>query len=84
MKKHGKHKRYTEEDILVEAKEYLKDDARLVDVAKTLHMPLSTLSWHLLHPLRDIDFALWAEVRAKTYKFKHIHVKYMSRKRWSK
>lgn len=79
MKKHGKHRRYTEEDILAEAREYLKDGVGLVDAAKTLHMPFSTLSWHLAYPLRYIDFALWEEVRIKAYKSKRACAERMNR-----
>lgn len=84
MKRHGKHRRYTEEDILAEAREYLKDGEGLESAAKTLGMPCSTLSWHLTYPLRDINFTLWQEVRIKVYRSKCANVKYMNKKRWDK
>lgn len=82
MKKHDKHRRYTEEDILAEAREYLKDGVGLVSAAKTLCMPCSTLSWHLTYPLRYINFTLWQEVRIKIYKSKCANIEHMNRKRW--
>ena len=79
MKRHGKHRRYTEEDILAEAREYLKDGVGMVDAAKTLGMPCSTLSWHLAYPLRYIDFALWEEVHIKVYRSKRACAERMNR-----
>ena len=84
MRKHGKYRRYSEEDILAEAKEYLKDGEVLESVARTLRVPLSTLSWHLTYPLRDIDHTLWEEVRIKVHKSKCASAIYMTRKRWGK
>lgn len=44
MKRHGKHRRYTEEDILAEAREYLKDGVgnggRSEDAAHALLYPV--------------------------------------------
>lgn len=84
MKRHGKHRRYTEEDILAEAREYLKDGEGLESAAKTLHMPFSTLSWHLTYPLRYIDFTLWEEVRIKVYRSKCACAERMNKERWGK
>ena len=69
MRKHGKHRRYTEEDILAEAEEYLKDGVRMQDAADTLNIPLSTLSWHLLHPLKNINYNMWVAVRKRCFMY---------------
>ena len=74
MRKHGKQRRYTEEDILAEAEEYLKDGVRMQDAADTLSIPLSTLSWHLLHPLHSVNRGLWQRVREKVYYMKRVNV----------
>ena len=84
MKRYSKHRKYTDDDILTEAKEYLKDDVKLKDVARTLRVPVSTLSWHLTYPLRDIEHALWEEVRIKVYKSKYASTIHMVKKRWGK
>ena len=84
MKRYSKHRKYTDDDILVETKEYLKDDMKLVDVARMLRIPISTLSWHLTYPLRDIDHTLWEEVRIKVYKSKCANAKHANKKRWGK
>ena len=84
MKRYSKHRKYTDDDILVETKEYLKGGMKLVDVARMLHIPISTLSWHLTYPLRDIDHTLWEEVRIKVHKSKCANGKRMNKKRWGK
>lgn len=84
MKRYSKHRKYTDDDILTEAREYLKDGVKLKDVARTLRVPISTLSWHLTYPLRDINHALWEEVRIKVHKSKCASAIYMVRKRWGK
>lgn len=74
MRKRGKYRRYTEEDILAEAEEYLKDGVRMQDAANALCMPLSTIAWHLFYPLHDINYDLWRRVRDKVYYMKRINV----------
>lgn len=82
MRKHSKCRKYTNGDILAEAKEYLKDGMKLTDVTRVLYVPLSTLSWHLTYPLRDIDRALWEEVRIKIYESKRANARRMNKRRW--
>lgn len=81
MKKYSKCRKYTNGDILAEAKEYLKDDMKLTDVTRVLYVPLSTLSWHLTYPLRDIDRALWEEVRIKIHESKRANARRMNERR---
>lgn len=65
MRKHGKHRKYTDEDILTEANKYLEEGMTVISVATMLSMPISTLSWHLQYRLKDIDYALWVRVYDK-------------------
>lgn len=62
------HRRYTSEDILAEAN-MLLTGRTIVQVSKIFHMPASTVSWHLIYPLKDIDYYLWRKVRAKLDKY---------------
>lgn len=66
MRKRGKYRKYSDEDILVEANKYLEEGMTMIDVATALSMPVSTLSWHLQYRLKDIDYALWVRVYDKT------------------
>lgn len=62
------HRRYTQEDILAEAN-MLLSGRTIIQVSKILSMPPSTVSWHLIYPLEEIDYYLWKKVRAKLDKY---------------
>ena len=62
------HRKYTPEDILAEANMFLAGH-NLSQVSAALSVPMSTLSWHLIYPLRDVNYALWTQVRARLDKY---------------
>lgn len=59
--------RYTESDILKEACMFCKEHISIVEIAKRLQMPRSTVSWHLLYPLKNINYSLWVVVRKECF-----------------
>jgi hypothetical protein len=38
-------------------------------ISRELNVPLSTVSWHLIHPLREIDERRWLKVRKQLLRF---------------
>lgn len=66
MRKHGKHRKYTDEDILTEANKYLEEDMTIISAVTALSIPVSTLSWHLQYRLKGINYSLWVRVYDKT------------------
>lgn len=65
---HIPHKKYTSEDILVKANMFLAG-YNLKRISNTLNTPISTVSWHLIYPLKEIDYATWMRVRDKLDKY---------------
>ena len=61
-------KKYLPQTIKAEARLYL-DGKSLPVIAKALGIPLSTVSWHLIYPLRYIDHDLWLKVRKNLLKY---------------
>lgn len=59
-----KYRRYTKEHVKHEAELFLSGST-LSEIAECTHTPLSTVSWHLIHPLYDYDIELYIKVRAK-------------------
>lgn len=62
------HRRYTQEDILAEANMFLSGNT-VKQVAVTLKAPVSTVSWHLIYPLKDINYSVWVRVRVRLDKY---------------
>ena len=62
------HRRYTREDILAEAN-MLLTGRTIMQVSKILNAPASTVSWHLIYPLKEIDYFLWKKVRTRLDKY---------------
>lgn len=60
--------KYSEDTVIKEADMFLSG-AKLSDISAALHIPTSTVSWHLMHSLMRIDFDKWVDVRAKLDKF---------------
>lgn len=63
--KYGKYRKYSDEDILVEANKYLESGMTIINAATILSMLISTLSWHLQYRLKGINYALWVRVYSK-------------------
>lgn len=59
-----KHLRYTPECVKKEAEMYLSGDS-ILTIARKLKMPNQTVSWHLIHPLKRIDYSAWIAIRYK-------------------
>lgn len=66
MRKHGKHRKYSDKDILVEANKYLESGMTIITVALALSVPASTLDWHLRVRLKSINHAMWERVYNKS------------------
>ena len=60
--------KYSEDTVIKEADMFLSG-AKLSDISAALHIPKSTISWHLIHPLMKLDFDKWVQVRKKLNKF---------------
>lgn len=58
---HG-YRRYSKEDVLREAELYLAGKS-IPDISKELKTPFQTVSWHLMHPLRNYDYSAWIVIR---------------------
>ena len=67
-KQKTKRRRYTTEDILAEAN-MLLTGRTIIQVSRLFSTPPSTISWHLIYPLKEIDYALWKKVRARLDKY---------------
>lgn len=61
-------RKYTQEDILAEANMFLSGNT-IKQVAVALKVPVSTVSWHLIYPLKEIDYATWMRVRVRLDKY---------------
>lgn len=59
--------RYTESDILKEARMFCEARISIAGIAKRLQMSCSTVSWHLLYPLKNINYSLWVAVRKECF-----------------
>lgn len=55
--------KYSEQTVIEEAKLFLSGNTLHTISSIILCIPLSTVSWHLLKPLRYIDNHLWVQVR---------------------
>lgn len=61
-------RKYTKITVLCEADLFLAGHS-LGTISRELNIPLSTVSWHLIHPLREIDERRWLKVREKLLRF---------------
>lgn len=59
--------KYSAEIVSREAKLYLEGYS-IPQIAKMLKMPNQTVSWHLIYPLKEIDYWSWIEIRDKLLK----------------
>lgn len=60
--------KYSDSDVLYEAYLFCVECKSMLEISRYLKVPRSTVSWHLLYPLKDIDYMLWTEVRRKCIK----------------
>ena len=60
-------RKYTSETVLREAEMYLEGYS-ITQIAKQLKMPNQTVSWHLIYPLKEIDYTSWIEIRDRLLK----------------
>lgn len=61
-------RKYTERDIINEAELFLKG-TNIRTIAQILNIPKSTVSWHLIKPLRTIDLSLYKQVRKQLNRY---------------
>lgn len=61
-------KKYTPEQVKQEAVLFLSGKSIRV-ISRELSIPRSTVSWHLIHPLKQIDYSKWVTIRTKLYKY---------------
>lgn len=57
-------RKYSDEQIKMEAKLFLEGNS-IRKISDKLNVPKSTISWHLIHPLKRIDFESWIIIRSK-------------------
>ena len=65
-------RKYTPEQVKQEANLFLSGKS-LKEVSRELGIPHSTVSWHLIYPLKQIDYSRWATIRTKLYKYTKSH-----------
>lgn len=56
------HNRYTRDTIIEEAQLYIQGHS-IPQISKELGIPVSTVSWHLIHPLEHIRYLDWLVIR---------------------
>lgn len=61
-------RKYTQEDILAEANMFLSGNT-IKQVAAALKAPISTVSWHLIYPLKGVNYSVWVRVRVRLDKY---------------
>lgn len=66
-------RKYTKEQVIKEADLFLTHNWTLRQVSRHLGIPHSTVSWHLIYPLKQIDYSKWITVRTKLYKYAKSH-----------
>lgn len=57
-------RKYSRQDIKQEAQLFLHGDS-IPTISRKLGIPVSTVSWHLIHPLRRINYPAWLTIRYK-------------------
>ena len=76
MRKHGKHRKYTVEEILEEARVFINSNMTMREVAAKFKMPKSTLAWHLRYALARVDYSLWLVVHDRCVENRHTYKRY--------
>ena len=76
MRKHGKHRKYTVEEILEEARVFINSNMTMREVAAKFKMPKSTLAWHLRYALARVDYNLWLAVDDRCVENIHAYKRY--------
>ena len=76
MRKHGKHRKYTVEEILEEAQVFINSNMTMREVAAKFKMPKSTLAWHLRCALARVDHSLWLAVNDRCVENRHVYKRY--------
>lgn len=49
-------------EIVIQEARLLLEGQNLHQISKELKIPLATISWHLLFPLKVMDYPLWIQV----------------------
>lgn len=57
-------RKYNSRIVRKEAKMYL-DGYSMNQISAKLNIPIQTISWHLIHPLADINYDAWIKIRKK-------------------
>lgn len=60
--------KYTNDTVIAEAELFLSG-MKLHAISQHLCIPLSTVSWHLIHPLEYIDYDLYIQVRSQLNRY---------------
>lgn len=60
--------KYTNDCVEREAELYFTGYT-ITAIASRLNMPRSTVSWHLIFPLKEINFRYWLRVRQKLHDY---------------
>lgn len=71
-------RRYTDDDILTEARLFCELNMSIADIAKSLDIPLATVSWHLLYPLKNLNYHMWITVRYRCFAHTRKPERYLS------
>ena len=56
--------KYTDREINLEAILFISGKS-ILEISKLLKIPSSTISWHLIHPLKKINYTAWLTIRYK-------------------
>lgn len=64
----GRPMTYSDQHILAEGALFLCGFS-VSQISKLLDTPRSTVSWHLIYPLKTLDYPSWIKVRAKLIKY---------------
>lgn len=67
--------KYTEETVLQEAEMFL-NGCTIPEIGRTLNIPKSTVSWHLIKPLAAIDMDIYIKVRERLNKYAKSEVRF--------
>lgn len=59
---------YSDQHVLAEGALFLCG-CSIAQISKLLDTPRSTVSWHLIHPLKTLDYPAWIKVRAKLIRY---------------
>lgn len=60
-------RKYTKEQVIKEADLFLTRNWTLKQVSRHLGIPHSTVSWHLIFVLRELNYDKWVQVRTRLH-----------------